>query len=150
MYQQRNDLSVFKQLSKIVWTPNNSLLYKNAAYAAMFNVNMPKCCDECGDYCCDSHHRDDLNAFSQAIVSALTTAVNAYSTGPPPPRKFPGLQTGIVKGALLLSHHVWIVPGKPQTGLISENCLACRTRYKKAIRAPRVVNKHKINVHGTL
>ena len=40
VYQQRNDSSVFKQLPEIVLTLNNSLLHKNAANAALFDVNI--------------------------------------------------------------------------------------------------------------
>ena len=66
------------------------MLSKNAADAALFDVNIPKCCDELGDYCSDSRHKDNLNAFSQAVVSALATDFNACSTvRQPPPLKFP-------------------------------------------------------------
>ena len=40
VYQQRDDSSVFKKLLKIVWTPNNSLLYQNAAAVTLFNINI--------------------------------------------------------------------------------------------------------------
>ena len=146
MYQQRDDSTVFKRLPIIVGTPKNSLLYKNAAAAALFNVNIPKFCAEYGDYCSVSHNRDDLNAFSQVMMSALTIAVNACSTGQTSPRKFPwSAELAELKAALLQSHQVWVNAGRPRTGLISNNHKAGSARYKKDIRAACVINECKIN-----
>ena len=52
-----------------------------------------------------------------------------------------------MKAASQESHHIWVDADRPRTGLISDNHLACRAQYKKAIRAALVFNERKINYH---
>ena len=67
-------------MSKIVWTPRNVQLYKNAADFALSNIHAPSCCTSCQGVCSITMHRELLNTFCSDITGALLRAVDCCET----------------------------------------------------------------------
>ena len=89
MYKGSDKINVVKQangqvtqvhLSKIVWTPRNVQLYKNAADFALSNIRVPSCCISCQGVCLVTMHREQLNTLCSDITSALLSAVDCCET----------------------------------------------------------------------
>jgi Reverse transcriptase (RNA-dependent DNA polymerase) len=103
------------------------------------NVQMLSCLDKCEFPCAHSDHRCVIEIFTQNIVNALQSSASQCDQSRQKANRKPfwSPELSRLKCQSVEAHKAWVSSGRPRTGVVNDNRLVCKSRYKAGIRRAR-------------
>ena len=128
------------------WDKSDLSNYYHLSDLALRNVSVPAMCD-CVLGCCNAVHLDAINTYYENIVTALHhAACSAIQRVPCHALKpYWNEELDRLKTDSIFWHNLWTNAGRPSSGALQRIRLACRAKYKLAIRNAYVTFEDKLS-----
>jgi hypothetical protein len=120
---------------------NDIVNYQETVTSKLSSLSLPVDVIECGNlYCSDTKHHSFIDSYCNDIISVLDNASHCIpQTCISNKYRVPGWNDFIkpYKQESIFWHRLWVIHGKPKTGVIVDNMRSSRREYHYAIRATR-------------
>ena len=128
------------------WDKSNLDLYYQCTNHNLNSVNIPAALN-CGTSCNVSSHLDAINMYYENTVAALHSAASTAIPRIPcnTLKPFWNEELDRLKNDSIFWHNLWIDAGKPSSGVVQQTRLACKAKYKLAIRNAYALFENKLS-----
>ena len=131
--------NVSNKLPSYIWDADDIVNYQQEVNEKFTKIVCPLSQCDCAFPCINSDHKRLISALCDQITfllkDAAREAVKKEKTNVTKP--YWSEELSKLKRLSIEAHTVWVMHGRPYQGIINDNRLPCKSRFKKAIRQIR-------------
>ena len=139
---------VQKKVKQYSWRWDKSYVgyYYQCSDQKLRAVDIPRICN-CDLDCTNDHHLNSINMYYDNIVAALHSAASSAIQRIPccSLKPFWNEELDRLKQDSIFWHNLWVDAGRPSSGVLQNLRLACKAKYKLAIRNAYVSFEDKLS-----